>query len=102
MLYYESHVTVEPVFDEKLCELQNICSTLGFKVADLFMKKRQNDTAERSQYDTFCTGRSHNVEDLKEKMFLLVSSLRGHAFKVWRYKIEAVIIDSRVEGEIDG
>lgn len=95
VLYYESHVTLEPVFDEKLEQVKNICAGYGFKVADLLFKKRAQDTAERSQCDTFCTGRGKTFEDLKQLMELLVADLVHNEFKVWRQKIEAVVYDAR-------
>lgn len=62
------------------------------------MKKRQEDTEERSQYDTFMTGHSKDYNDLEDRMLLIINTLQSKEFKVWRYKIEHVVLDSR---EID-
>lgn len=40
MFYYESHITIEPVFDDKLELASNIAIKYKFKVASLLMQKR--------------------------------------------------------------
>lgn len=75
-----------------------LCAEQRFRVADLLMKKRQADTPERSQNDTFCTGRSQDVEELTSRMTQLVQALRQNGFQVWRYKLEAALIDTRLKG----
>lgn len=95
-LYYESHVTIEPAFDARFEQLKFICRNHGFKVADLLMQKRSEDKPERSRFDTFCTSRSNDVYDLEQRMLDLIAACKAAAFKVWRYKIEIAIIDSKV------
>lgn len=96
-LYYESHITIEPVFGEDLERLRSICQHFGFHIAELLMQKRLHDTPERSRFDTFCSSRSVDLPVLKERMLGLVSCCQGAGFKVWRYKIEDVILDSRID-----
>lgn len=95
-LYYESHITIEPVFDERLEHFKSICGNYRFKAAELLMKKRKEEKAERSQYDTFCTGRSKSFVDLKNDMNDLLIHLMLDGFQVWRYKIEAVVLDEKI------
>lgn len=95
-LYFESHITIEPVFDDNLQRFAKICGAYGFRVADLLMKKRTDQTPERSEFDSFCTGRSDKLDDLKTRMTNLVSDLKTQGFTVWRYKIENVIFDSKI------
>ena len=94
--YYEAHITVEPVFGERLEHFKEICAKQDFHVADLYMLKRKEDTPERSRYDTFCTGRDTDFTNLQNRMAILRVLLDRHAFKIWRYKIESTIIDVRV------
>ena len=94
-LYYEAHVTIEPVFKESLAWATELAKEHGFKIANLLMQKREKDTAERSKYDTFMTGHNNNYGELKESVIKLVKSLQAYGFKVWRYKIEDTITDSR-------
>ncbi len=94
-LYYEAHITIEPVFDDRLEEFKQFANTQQFRVADLLMQKRSEDTPERSKFDTFCTGRDTNLILLKVRMSILLHWLQNHGFKVWRYKIEDTLIDSR-------
>lgn len=100
MPYYESHITVEPIFDERLDQFKVLCKQHGFKAADLLMQKRKEDTPERSRYDTFCTGRATTQTDLHNRMMSLLGLLQREGFKVWRYKIEHAILDSREDDAV--
>jgi hypothetical protein len=97
MLYLECHITIEPVFDERLQEASQLAKKHNFRVADLLMKKRENDTEERSKYDTFMTGHSQDRDDLSVRTIKLVQDLQEAGFKVWRYKLEDAFVDSRIE-----
>lgn len=99
-LYYECHITVEPVFDDRLDLMKEICKGWGFRVADLLMQKRKADTPERSMNDTFCTGRHCDYDVLHDRMCLLIANLASEGFKIWRYKIEDAIIDSKYVDEL--
>lgn len=96
-LYYEAHITIEPAFDENLVMAGMIASKYKFKVADLLMKKREVDTEERSKNDTFMTGHDQDSENLTTRMSELIRELQLSGFKVWRYKLEDTVFDSRVE-----
>lgn len=96
-LYYEAHVTIEPVFDEKLDRFVAMCKERKFYVATFLMKKREQDTGERSQYDSFCTSHSQNQDELKSRMFSLLDDLKKESYQVWRYKIEVIPLDSRYD-----
>lgn len=96
-LYYEIHITIEPVFDEQLELIKKIANGYGFRVADLLMKKRKEDTEQRSSFDTFMTKHSKSLNDAIESIHLVCHELKCHDIQVWRYKIEDVIIDSRTQ-----
>lgn len=95
--YYEAHVTIEPVFEERLASFKEVCHDYKFHVANLLMQKRKNDTEERSKNDSFCTGRGISYTDIKTRMLALVNRLEKEGFKVWRYKIESTLLDSRYD-----
>jgi hypothetical protein len=95
--YYEAHVTVEPVFEDKLQTFKVICHDYKFRVANLLMQKRKEDTEERSKNDSFCTGRGISYTDIKKRMLALVERLEKEGFTVWRYKIESTLLDSRYD-----
>lgn len=95
--YYESHIAIDPVFDEKLEQFRMLCADHRFMVADFLMQKRKHDRPERSASDLFCTGRSKSFEDLQKRMFDLTHLLISNGFKVWRYKIEQTLVDSRYD-----
>lgn len=99
--YYESHVTIEPVFDDRLALAKQIAQGECFKVADLLMKKREEDTEERSSKDTFMTTHSKDLDDITRRTKWIVEALLSAGFKVWRYKIEDIVLDSRINDELD-
>lgn len=94
-LYYECHITIEPVFDEQLEEVKELASRAGFRVANLLMQKRKEDKAERSMYDTFMTSTNVNYENLQGRMLQAIDLLKKAGYKVWRYKIEDTLLDSK-------
>ncbi len=74
-MYYESHVTIEPVFGWELESIEEIAKKHKFKVAKLLMQKRDEDTPERSKYDTFMTGHSISQDDLENRMEALIDDV---------------------------
>lgn len=95
--YLEVHITIEPVFEENLERLKVLAAKFNFKVASLLMKKREQDLPTMSMFDSFMTG--HFRPDENEKAFTvikeLVISIQQAGFKVYRYKLETVPLDSR-------
>ena len=100
-LYFEAHVTIEPVFDERRKYAAILAKKFGFKLADLLMQKREQDTLERSKKDTFMTSHSASLLCIKDRTAGLVKCLIKNNFKVWRYKIEDTILDSRCKDELN-
>ena len=96
-LYFEAHVTIEPVFDERLSQFKTIADKHNFRVADLLMQKRQQDTPERSKHDSFCTSRNVFFHAIRINLLMLVKELKEKGFDVWRYKIEDTVVDSQSE-----
>lgn len=96
--YLESHITIEPVLDgSKLEVVHFIARTYSFRVADLLMQKREEDTPERSKFDTFMTSHSTSLEVIEFNTKECIKTLQQFGFKVWRYKIENIVCDSRNE-----
>lgn len=98
-LKFESHITVEPAYDEDLERLKEIVRPFGFRVADLLMRKRLRDTPERSQFDTFCTARCDDREGMIATTKECVDALQAQDFRVWRYKIEETLLDVRLKAK---
>ena len=97
--YFESHVTIDPVFDNERDEVATIAVQHGFKLAKLLMQKRKEDTPEQSKHDTFMTGHGKQSGDITERTIALVKDLQAHKYKVRRYKIEDTVLDSRIDDE---
>lgn len=95
--YYEAHVTIEPVYEDRFQDYLKACGAHKFRPAKFFMQKRKADTQERSKDDAFCTGRGIAYAELRERTLRLVAGLTAAGFKVWRYKIESTLIDSRYD-----
>lgn len=96
-LYYEAHVTIDPVFDERRVHAQAIATTYAFKLAKLIMRKKSTDPEQESQDDTFMTGHSQDFDNIRMRMEALIKHLQERGFFVRRYKIEDTLMDSRTE-----
>jgi hypothetical protein len=88
-MYYEAHVTIDPVSGERLQDFKMIAGQYGFRVADLIKVN-----GEPSAKDSFCSARNRNYESMVMNTVDLVRSLRVHGFKVRRYKMEDTLCDS--------
>lgn len=91
-LYYECHITIEPVEGERLELFEVLSRKYKFKVVNLLMRK----SLERSQLDSFTTAKSKKFEVLHEAMMGLLSDLEQNKFEIYRHKIEKVVIDSKI------
>lgn len=98
--YYESHVTIEPVFDDRRDAVAAIGKRHGFRLALLLMQKRSEDTPERSKHDTFMTAHSTDEGGMTGRIVHVVNELRAAGFKVWRYKLERILLDSRERDDL--
>lgn len=94
-LYYECHVTIEPVFDERLEEAGQLAKFYGFRIASLLMQKRKDDTPERSKYDTFMTAHDKTFGPLMDRARQLAAALMVAGFRVHRVKIEDTVFDTK-------
>lgn len=91
-MYYEVHVTIEPVFDEELYRITMLAKNYRFKVADLLMQKSVNSPAKPSTLDTFMTAHAKTYDEAYELMENLSENLE---VKILRKKIEHVVYDTR-------
>lgn len=95
---HECHITIEPVFGERLEVAKNIAENFGFKIASLLMVKGDG-TTEPSRNDTFMTSHSPIYETLETFMRLCVNSMLANGFNVLRYKIELIMLDSKFQND---
>ena len=99
-LYYECHITIQPVFNTNLEILKEVLAPkFKFKVANLILKKEAKGQETQSQDDTFLTAHSKNFEDLKVRMQGMLQLLNEYKYTLMRYKIESVLLDSKIEGD---
>jgi hypothetical protein len=96
-LYYECHITLDPVDEATLQTLKSICEDYEFKVAKLYLDK---ESTKPNTLDYFTTGRSANHRDLELRMIQLILKLKSCGFVVRQYKIESALLDSRVKDRL--
>lgn len=94
---FESHITIEPVFGERFDMFDALCKPYKFKPAELLLQKNRLVKPERSNKDSFCTGHSTSYSDLLQRTVDLVDILKRGGFKVWRYKIEGILVDVKFD-----
>ena len=94
-LYFESHVTIEPVTGERLEEFKRIATKWAFRVADLIMVKPGVGEAPSSR-DSFATSRHKNRTMIEACTKEVIRELQAAGFDVWRYKIEDTAMDSKI------
>lgn len=96
VIYFESHITIDPLSEEERERATPLIQPHGFKLAKLLMQKRDKDTPEASKFDTFMTGHGTRTEqELIDRMVACIKVLKENGFRVRRYKIEACTLDSR-------
>lgn len=100
-LYYEAHITIDPVFDDRRVEAANTAKALEFRLANLIMRKHEADAETPSQDDTFMTGHSKDLEDLARRTRELCDRLQKRGYRVRRYKIEDTVLDSRAYDDFE-
>ena len=90
--YYECHVTLDPPKDDGYVYVLEILARLHFfKIADLLLVNKTKHTA-----DAFCTARDRSLDKMTVRMLLFIRDLRLSGFVVRRYKIEDIVVDSRI------
>lgn len=94
-LYYEAHVTIDPVPEDKRLAVQTLADPFGCKLAKLLMQKGQP-----SNLDTFMTCHGKDLGQMESRVAGLVRRLQAVGLNVRRYKIEDTLMDSRNEDEL--
>lgn len=99
-LYYEAHITIDPVFDERREQARKTAEAYGFRLAKLIMRKKEADAEQPSRDDTFMTGHGVEFADIERRTIGCVKAVQRHGFTVRRYKIEDTVLDSRSNDEL--
>lgn len=100
-LYFESHITIEPVFGEMREKAEEAIKDAKFRMADLVMKKGVGQTETPNQEDSFCTGRGSDFNELMYRTQLAGQALKNLGIKVYRYKLENTLIDTKIANTPD-
>lgn len=92
-LYFEAHITTDPVDTDRWDEFLGLVDTYDFRVADLWMHK--GEEIQPWKMDAFCSGRGGHYDDLFGRMKAIIDRCTAMGIKVRRYKIENTLLDSR-------
>jgi len=88
---YECHITIDPVSGSELDSFESMCAFYRFKVAKLL-----KDNGLPSDKDQFATGHDVDYTSLEGRMVLLCRELKMEGYVIRRYKIEEILLDSRM------
>lgn len=88
-IYYESHITIDPLKPENQEAAANIAENHGFRIAKFVMNDR----------DSFMTSRSPQRHVLEAFTHQCVQALQDSGIEVRRYKIESALVDSKIRDE---
>lgn len=91
-MYFECHITVEPIPEARVQEFAKLCKEFGFWSSDWALADKT--------YKFFATSRGVERQDIQERMQSLIKRLKEQRFKVFRYKIEDTILDSNISDEL--
>lgn len=94
-LYYESHVTIDPLDAATRAEVESHCKAHGFRLAKLYMEKNKPHTT-----DAFMTTRSQTYADIRDRTARFVRSLWSVGITIRRYKIELTLDDSKIKDNL--
>lgn len=89
-LYYETHVTIDStdLTEDRVEELFSIAKEVDFRVSKFIMLKSPDAP------DAFISGRAEDYMEAVVALRKVIFILQKNFFKIKRYKIEDVIIDS--------
>jgi hypothetical protein len=93
-MYFEVHVTIEPVEEERYDLFKSLSKEWGFWCSEWALKKENG-------YNFFATSRSKSYDDAFNRMDSLIKNLLNNKIKVLRYKIEDTVLDSKILDELE-
>jgi hypothetical protein len=92
-LYYEVHVTLDPISEQRVKVLRSVADAFGYRIAKLIMRKEGGRDVPHTD-DMFLTTRGVEYGEVVDNMVSFIRALGASNFKVRRYKIEDTLIDS--------
>jgi hypothetical protein len=99
-LYYEAHVTIDPVDDKHRSIIQTLAKPYGFRMAKLLMRKPASTDVAEHRDDAFLTARNTKWGQIASQTSGLVKALKEAGYGVRRYKIEDTLIDSKISDDL--
>lgn len=100
-LYWECHITIDPVFGALREKLEAYGRERGFRISKLILQKPDfKDSPEQFVDDAFFTARHSSFDAIHAAMIEVVHEVKAMGVNVRRYKIENTIIDSNKEDSL--
>lgn len=88
--YFEAHITIEPVYGERLNKLEDICDQLGWRISKFLTYTNIDEP------NAFISYRLDDMADIYENTISMYWALINNAFVVKRYKIEDILLDVKL------
>lgn len=92
---YEGHITIDPVQGERLKRALKLAWDNGFKTSEEPGYLNNSYSERTTRNDAFMTGHSPDFSRLQRSMKQLILDLQAEGYKVRRYKIEHIEVDSK-------
>ena len=93
-LYYEAHISLEPLDDSQIKVIDKMCVAMGWKRATFVMNKNNVPNG-------FITARHTSFKNIRRMVVVMVDELKKMPdVKLLRYKIEDTLLDSNHGDEL--
>lgn len=96
---YEGHITLEPVHGSALHRAIELAYRAGFKASEEPGYLGSSYSERTTRNDGFLTGHSPEYVLIRRSMKQLILDLQAEGFQVRRYKIEHIVVDSKLYDE---
>lgn len=96
-LYFETHITLDPVDGEALKKVQELCTKYNMRISTLILRREDGSPGEQHKDDIFISGRYLYYNEAVDKVQAMVVAVQHLNIKVRRYKIENTLKDIKFQ-----
>lgn len=93
-LYYEAHITVEPL-DAESFGYSDFVDAIEQDHKNWRASKFEHDDVDNIADKWFLSAKSNHLPAMKWAVSTMLADLRGHGFVIERWKIEEAVLDSK-------
>lgn len=95
-LYFECHITIDPLSDAQLALLQPWMDKFKFRSSKLLLRNSNGSAGEEFKDDFFLTTRGTDYDDINTRMCSMLDAIQLCRIKQRRFKIENTLLDVKV------